>query len=568
MNNTRLNALVENYHHPKLIRMKHHKERLFDFTIKGKSRNWETRFVFDELFPFSLPKVLLLEDDYIGRIPHVNIKGTLCINESDSIITNYNVPEDLIGSIIESAVDLLEFGSLKINFIELTDEYEGFFEPISDHIPGYIVGGDDPQKIYIKICRPNSGKQVNEKPFIVLGDGIHLSDHFSNFSRTNSFQNVKSIYIPLEFAMLPPQGRNGLTMEYIYELVSHTSSHHSKAIGQITNKIKPSKVFYILFGIPRSTGTRSLILFQLKNTKKIAHPFIEKSMDWDIRPFLIDRHDKEYLLERGGADLNLSNKRVAIIGCGSVGSEIALMLAKAGVGHLTLIDFDVLEIDNIYRHRLGGEYLNYEPDSKSGKVRKYYKSKALENYLSKNLPHIETEVITKPVEEIIEGKELKNADIIISAIGSPAKNLFLNQKFKVLNYKKIIYCWNEALSVGGHALAVNLDSSCYECQFWNEDGFSLTSPFNLVSSGQHLTKNLTGCAGVFTPFSYLDSSQTAMIAARLCLEVINSDSVNKIASWKNKNEPGIQLTERYYEMELLEEHTYTKSSYCENCCHG
>ena len=424
MNNSRLNELVENYNHPKLIRVKYHKERFFDFTIKGKSRNWETRFVFDELFPFLLPKVMLLEDDYIGKIPHVNIKGVLCINESDSIITNYKAPEDLIGSMIESAVDLLEFGSLKIHHVELTDEYEGFFEQISDHIPGYIIGGDDPQKIYIKICRPNNGKQAKEKPFIVLGDGMHLSNHFSNFSKTNSFQNVKSIYIPLEVPMLPPQGSNGLSMEYINELFSHTRSHHSKAISQIINKIKASKVFYILFGIPRSNGTKSLILFQLKNAKKVEHPLIEKSKDWDIRPFLIDRHDKEYLLERGGADFNLSNKRVAIIGCGSVGSEIALMLAKAGVGHLSLIDYDALKIDNIYRHRLGGAYLNYEPDSnKDGKLLGFYKSSALELYLKKNLPHIEAKAVTKPVEEIIDGEELKNADVIISAIGSPANNL-------------------------------------------------------------------------------------------------------------------------------------------------
>ena len=568
MNDTLLYALVGNYNHPLLVHKKHNKERSFYFTIKGKGKNWETRFEFDELFPFSLPKVWLLEDEYIGRIPHVNIEGLLCINESDSLITNYKAPEDLIGTIIKSAVDLLEFGSLKINYTELTDEYEGFIEPISYHIPGNFIGGDNPQKVYIKICRSNNVNQANEKPFFVLGDGMNLPEHFSNFSRTNSFQTIKSIYIPLEFPMLPPQGSNGLTMEYIYELFSHTSSHHSKVVGQIINKIKPSKVFYILFGIPRSNGTRSLILFQLKNVTKITHPFIEKSMNWSLSSFLIDRHHKEYLLERGGADFNLSNNRVAIIGCGSVGSEVALMLAKAGVGHLIFIDFDSLGIDNIYRHRLGGEYLNYEPDSKSGQVLKYYKSEALKFYLRSSLPHIETDALTVPVEKIIGGKELKNVDVIISAIGSPANNLILNKKFKELGYHKIIYCWNEALSAGGHALAVDLDSTCYECQFWNEGGFSMISPFNLVSPGQHLTKNLTGCAGVFTPFSYLDSSQTAMITARLCLEVLTSDTINKIVSWKNNNEPGIQLTERYYEMELLEERAYTKSSYCETCSHG
>jgi hypothetical protein len=86
MDDIRLNALVEKYKHPLLIRSSQYKDRSVDFTLKGKNKNWDTRFEFDELFPFSLPKVWLLEDGFIGKITHINIKGVLCINESDSIV--------------------------------------------------------------------------------------------------------------------------------------------------------------------------------------------------------------------------------------------------------------------------------------------------------------------------------------------------------------------------------------------------------------------------------------------------------------------------------------------------
>lgn len=568
MNNTLLKEVVENFHHPMLVCSSHYKDRKFDLILKGKKKNWKTRFVFDGVFPFSMPRVLLLEEEHIGRIPHVNVEGVLCIDESDSIIVNYKIPEDLIGCTIESAIELLESGALKVNRMELIDEYEGFFEYISDHIPGNVIGADTPQKVYLKIWRSKNGRQSDGKPFFIQSDGLQLPDRYSNFSKTNSFQTIKSIYIPTDYSMLPPQGKKGLDAEYIYQLFSLAERHHSKTISKIIEKFSLSRQFYILFGLPRSKGTRSLVLFRLKNKKPLPHPFKKKSLEWEIKPYLINRHDKGYLLERGGADLKLSNKRVAIVGCGSVGSEIAVMLAKAGVAHLTLIDYDILEIDNIYRHRLGGAYLNYEPDSKTGKVLGWYKVKALSRYLEKELPHIDVEDVPKRVEDIVNEKELKNADVIISAVGSPSMNLFLNRKFKNLNFKKIIYCWNEAASAGGHALAVNLDSSCYECQFWEADIFSLVSPLNLVTPGQHLTKNLTGCAGVFTPFSYLDSSQTAMITARLCIEVIAGDAVNKVVSWKNTNVSGVQLTKRYYEMELLEEKTYKNSPNCEICGNG
>ncbi len=46
----------------------------------------------------------------------------------------------------------------------------------------------------------------------------------------------------------------------------------------------------------------------------------------------------------------LSKKHVAIVGLGSFGSQIAIELAKAGVGEFSLFDFDRIELHNIGRH--------------------------------------------------------------------------------------------------------------------------------------------------------------------------------------------------------------------------
>lgn len=45
----------------------------------------------------------------------------------------------------------------------------------------------------------------------------------------------------------------------------------------------------------------------------------------------------------------LNNSRVAIAGIGGLGSNIAVMLARSGVGHLFLVDFDTVDITNINR---------------------------------------------------------------------------------------------------------------------------------------------------------------------------------------------------------------------------
>jgi ubiquitin-protein ligase len=48
----------------------------------------------------------------------------------------------------------------------------------------------------------------------------------------------------------------------------------------------------------------------------------------------------------------LASRKVAVVGCGSLGSKIATMLARSGVGKFLLVDDDILFPDNFVRHDL------------------------------------------------------------------------------------------------------------------------------------------------------------------------------------------------------------------------
>jgi adenylyltransferase/sulfurtransferase len=50
--------------------------------------------------------------------------------------------------------------------------------------------------------------------------------------------------------------------------------------------------------------------------------------------------------------LALANSRVLIVGLGGLGSPVALYLAAAGIGHLTLVDFDRVDESNLQRQIL------------------------------------------------------------------------------------------------------------------------------------------------------------------------------------------------------------------------
>ena len=65
------------------------------------------------------------------------------------------------------------------------------------------------------------------------------------------------------------------------------------------------------------------------------------------------------LEERHGAELQkkLSEAKVAVCGLGGLGSNIAIALARAGVGHISIIDFDRVDISNLNRQQYFPEQL-------------------------------------------------------------------------------------------------------------------------------------------------------------------------------------------------------------------
>ena len=77
----------------------------------------------------------------------------------------------------------------------------------------------------------------------------------------------------------------------------------------------------------------------------------------EIETALNERHspEKQKLLSAG---------QVTIAGLGGLGSNVAYSLARIGVGHLHLIDFDVVDITNLNRQQYFMEHIGmYKTDA-------------------------------------------------------------------------------------------------------------------------------------------------------------------------------------------------------------
>ena len=111
------------------------------------------------------------------------------------------------------------------------------------------------------------------------------------------------------------------------------------------------------------------------------------------------------LTERHGKELQqaFSSATVAICGLGGLGSNIAIALARAGIGKLILIDFDRVDITNLHRQQYKADQIGR------------YKTDALAENLRRINPYIELAAHTERITEDNAVKLLQSADIICEA---------------------------------------------------------------------------------------------------------------------------------------------------------
>lgn len=114
---------------------------------------------------------------------------------------------------------------------------------------------------------------------------------------------------------------------------------------------------------------------------------------------------REALNIRHGEDLQnkISAARVAVCGLGGLGSNIAIALARAGVGHLHLIDFDRVDLTNLNRQQYAVGQLGQ------------YKTDALQETLSLVSPYCDVTCDTIQVTEENLPDLLKTEDYICEA---------------------------------------------------------------------------------------------------------------------------------------------------------
>ena len=123
---------------------------------------------------------------------------------------------------------------------------------------------------------------------------------------------------------------------------------------------------------------------------------------------------------------SLEKASVAVCGLGGLGSHIAIMLARSGIGTLHLIDFDTVEPSNINRQAYNVDDL--------GKI----KTEALKEQISKINPFIKININTIKIEKENIKELFCNDDIVCEAFDNAVYKAMLAQNFHSFFKDKIL----------------------------------------------------------------------------------------------------------------------------------
>lgn len=254
-------------------------------------------------------------------------------------------------------------------------------------------------------------------------------------------------------------------------------------------------------------------LVKAQKTKNFVRYLIQHSADKiPITRVTGERADERFVIDRNlGGKPGLDKKRIALIGLGTIGSQLAKLLAQSGAGlgggYLALIDQQVFSPGNVGRHLLGFPAIGLA------------KASACCALLKELYPGINAQPTMDDVLRDID--ELDRYDLVIDATGDQPVSRVINEH--LIGLTKVgklapahLHVWLEGSGVAARGLLVdNAAFGCLDC-LTHTDG---KERFRTLQPGQPAALIPANCGeGAYFAYGPGASAIAAGLAAQMALD--------------------------------------------------
>ena len=168
------------------------------------------------------------------------------------------------------------------------------------------------------------------------------------------------------------------------------------------------------------------------------------------------RYSRHILLDEWGVEgqERVSQSHALIVGAGGLGSPTALYLARAGVGHITLIDHDVVDVSNLQRQ------IAHTQD-RVGQL----KVESLKKAMTQINPEVQVECIAQRADSVLLNQHVAMADVVLDCTDNFETRHAIN--LACVQHNKPLVS-GSALRMDGQVAVYDIRQNhapCYACVF-------------------------------------------------------------------------------------------------------
>ncbi|MBU4445941.1 Mov34/MPN/PAD-1 family protein [bacterium] len=324
------------------------KEGITDIGVKSIE---EVRFVFPDQFPLKAPKILL-RNDFPRCFPHINplkfdVNPCICDGDLSELLQQ----SEWMNGILNQLVDWLE----KAASNELLNYDQGWEPMRNDHCSGFMLY--DLNEVITAYNSKNS-LCLTKEIYFEERKGIIVTDALCDSKKKKTAHAVYCMspfiiktYIPNSITTLSNLYRYASSIE-ISDLKEHVEEIDLEHLNEdklfvVLSVKRPVK----LIGSDCNIEFLNFVIHKSKPRKKN-----KKRVLPDCKAGMLS-HIEELspaLLKRlSGTETKLNEtQKIALVGCGSLGSKIGMNLARNGNGPFLCIDDDIFMPHNNARHAL------------------------------------------------------------------------------------------------------------------------------------------------------------------------------------------------------------------------
>ncbi|WP_394250648.1 ThiF family adenylyltransferase [Vibrio profundi] len=490
------------------------------------------------------------------RLPHLEGNRTICLFDEATKNVDPLTPRAVISACLDQLEKIIDGWANGSNLGDIAVEFASYWESertcflLSDAItPRLFCYDRSPislESLYTEYVIASNSHEANEWS-MKRNSTLEESALPKELCKVLSVKVNCLFFIPFDQSW-PPRSLGDI-IEWLGKVDSRSTS---SLLDKLRNEAKESSTFMVLLTSGSISVAIRFTLTQLGKAalgvslpkKKKRHYKLHISAlkknhcVTSFQRFRVDNATQEYFYTRNNSSpSNLKDKRVCVIGCGTIGGYLTQGLVQFGAGSgrgmIALYDDDILKTGNLGRHILGIQYLN---ENKSESLAHFMRQHSLTSEI------YSYKTFTKKDVDL-------GWDLIVDATGNQSFSILLAKWYRETIARKtspsttLIHSW---ISGFGHQAKSFIDhgqGACFACLFEyknnpRKDRYPSFKDKNTPDVSNTFKRT---CGESHLPFG----PEASMVATSLALRLIKQEKSKQLNFLqKNLSELAINYSEK------------------------